>query len=100
MALTCSRRRLEVLLRNSIEVSPNYQIIVDRVNNNDTFDINVELSPKFNGDVDAEKRKLETQLQSTLGIKAKVHIVFFNLSLVFTVHSIDVLGYIVYTITL
>ena len=64
----------EVLLKNSIEVSPNYQIIVDRVNNTDTFDINVELSPKFNGDVEAEKHKLETQLRSMLGIGAKVHL--------------------------
>lgn len=64
----------EVLLKNSIEVSPNYQIIVDRVNNTDTFDINVELSPKFVGDVDAEKRKLEEQLRSMLGISAKVHL--------------------------
>ena len=64
----------EVLLKNSIEVSPNYQIIVDRVNNTDTFDINVELSPKFNGDVEAEKRSLENQLRSTLGIGAKIHL--------------------------
>ncbi len=64
----------EVLLKNSIEVSPNYQIIVDRVNNTDTFDINVELSPKFNGDVEAEKRSLENQLRSTLGIGVKIHL--------------------------
>ena len=64
----------EVLLRNSIEVSPNYQIVVDRVNNTDTFDINVELSPRFTGDVEAEKRNLETQLRATLGIGAKVHL--------------------------
>ncbi len=64
----------EVLLRNSIEVSPNYQIVVDRVNNTDTFDINVELSPRFTGDVDAEKRKLESQLRAQLGIGAKVHL--------------------------
>ena len=64
----------EVLLRNSIEVSPNYQIVVDRVNNTDTFDINVELSPRFTGDVDAEKRKLELQLRAQLGIGAKVHL--------------------------
>ena len=48
--------------------------MVDRVNNTDTFDINVELSPKFTGDVEAEKRKLESQLHSSLGIKAKVHL--------------------------
>lgn len=64
----------EVLLKNSIEVSPNYQIVVDRVNNTDTFDINVELSPRFDGDVEAEKRSLEGQLRSTLGIGAKIHL--------------------------
>lgn len=64
----------EVLLKNSIEVSPNYQIVVDRVNNTDTFDINVELSPKFDGDVEAEKRSLEGQLRSTLGIGVKIHL--------------------------
>ncbi len=64
----------EVLLRNSIEVSPNYQIFVDRVNNTDTLDINVELSPKFNGDVETEKHNLESQLRSALGIGAKVHL--------------------------
>jgi len=64
----------EVLLKNSIEVSPNYQILVDRVNNTDTLDINVELSPKFNGNVDDEKKSLEAQLRATLGIGAKVHL--------------------------
>ena len=64
----------EVLLKNSIEVSPNYQILVDRVNNTDTLDINVELSPKFNGNVENEKKSLEAQLRSTLGIGAKVHL--------------------------
>ncbi|MDY3031298.1 MAG: phenylacetate--CoA ligase [Clostridia bacterium] len=64
----------EVLLKNSIEVSPNYQILVDRVNNTDTLDINVELSPKFNGNVEDEKKSLEAQLRSTLGIGAKVHL--------------------------
>ena len=47
----------EVLLRVNEDVTPNYQIIVDRVNNNDTFDINVEMSEKM------------------FGIGAKVHLV-------------------------
>ena len=64
----------EVLLKNSIEVSPNYQILVDRVNNTDTLDINVELSPQFKGNVDDEKKSLENQLRATLGIGAKVHL--------------------------
>ena len=64
----------EVLLKNSIEVSPNYQILVDRVNNTDTLDINVELSPRFNGNVEDEKKSLENQLRAMLGIGAKVHL--------------------------
>ena len=64
----------EVLLKNSIEVSPNYQILVDRVNNTDTLDINVELSPQFKGNVEDEKKSLEAQLRATLGIGAKVHL--------------------------
>ena len=64
----------EVLLKNSIEVSPNYQILVDRVNNTDTLDINVELSPQFKGNVEDEKKSLENQLRAMLGIGAKVHL--------------------------
>ena len=33
-----------VLLKEGYE--PNYQIIVDRVNNNDTFEVNVEMNPE------------------------------------------------------
>ena len=70
----------EVLLKVSGgEITPNYQIMVDRVNNVDTFDVNVEMSESFFSDNIKEVEKLEKhiteQLRSTLGIGAKVHLV-------------------------
>ena len=70
----------EVLLKVSGgEITPNYQIIVDRVNNTDTFDVNVEMSESFFSDNVKEIEKFEKfvteQLRSMLGIGAKVHLV-------------------------
>lgn len=70
----------EVLLKVSGgEITPNYQIIVDRVNNVDTLDINVEMSEQLlSGDSSAVKAiedKIVAKLRSTLGIGAKVHLV-------------------------
>lgn len=70
----------EVLLKVSgKDITPNYQIIVDRVNNTDTFDVNVEMSESFFSDNIRQIEKLEKsiteQLRSTLGIGAKVHLV-------------------------
>ena len=57
----------------------NYQIIVDRVNNSDTLDINVEMTPeKFTdnlGEVAEMEKKLVSALKAMLGIYAKVHLV-------------------------
>ena len=70
----------EVLLKVSgDDITPNYQIIIDRVNNTDTFDINVEMSEKLLSDdvksiVKIEKDIVE-KLRSTLGIGVKVHLV-------------------------
>ncbi|MBE5927748.1 MAG: phenylacetate--CoA ligase, partial [Lachnospiraceae bacterium] len=56
----------------------NYQIIVDRVNNVDTFDINVEMPPEKFSDVvskvTAMEKELVAALKSMLGIVAKVHL--------------------------
>ncbi len=70
----------EVLLKVcGQDVTPNYQIVVDRVNNNDTFDVNVEMSESFFTDdirsIDRLERLLVERLRSTLGIGAKVHLV-------------------------
>ena len=69
----------EVLLKMGGAVTPNYQIVVGRVNNTDTLDIDVEMSPEFMSDdvksVVAIEKKLVARLRSTLGIGAKVHLV-------------------------
>ncbi|MBO4319485.1 MAG: phenylacetate--CoA ligase [Treponema sp.] len=66
-----------VLLQNNYP--PNYQIIVGRENNTDTFEIKVEMTPEKFSDVVAENHKqeraLETALLSVLQIKAKVTLV-------------------------
>ncbi len=59
--------------------TPNYQIIVDRVNNNDTLDVNVEIAPEQFSDTVKElsnaEHKLESAITTMLGIKPKVHLV-------------------------
>ena len=70
----------EVLLKDSgNQITPNYQIVVDRVNNVDTFDINVEMSEAFFSDnvkaIENLERTITGQLREMLGISAKVHLV-------------------------
>lgn len=66
-----------VLINNGY--AANYQIIVDRVNHTDTFDINVEMTPDMFtdnvGEIQGRKKILEDGLRSMLGIKAKVNLV-------------------------
>lgn len=58
---------------------PNYQIIVDRVNNSDTFDVVVELPPEqFSdkvSDIQNKEKYLESAMRTMLGIGPKVHLV-------------------------
>lgn len=57
----------------------NYQIVVDRVNNSDTLDIMVEMTPEMFSDSMAQITRLEKELVSALkamlGIQAKVKLV-------------------------
>ena len=59
--------------------APNYQIVVDRVNNTDTLDVNVELAPEAFSDtvkeVTAAEKKLAEAIKTMLGINPKVHLV-------------------------
>ena len=64
----------EVLLKHSDVVSANYQIIVGRKNNTDTFDINVERQPEYSGPAEFVENMLVSKLRSQLGIGAKVHL--------------------------
>ena len=66
-----------VLLNNGY--AANYLIIVDRKDNTDTFDVQVEMTPEMFtdnlGEVNAMQKKLMDDLKSMLGIKANVTLV-------------------------
>ena len=66
-----------VLLKEGYE--PNYQIVVDRVGNTDTFDVNVEMNPdKFTDTVRGvteQEQALANAMKIMLGINPKVHLV-------------------------
>ena len=59
--------------------APNYLIEVDRVNNTDTLDINVELTEEqFSDtvkDIQSKERELVEAIKTILGINPKVHLV-------------------------
>lgn len=59
--------------------APNYQIEVDRVNNTDTLDINVEMTAEQFSDtvkgIQQKERELVDAIKTILGITPKVHLV-------------------------
>ena len=61
------------------EITPNYFITVDRVDNNDTFDLDVEMSEAFFSDdvksIAAVEKQIAEKLRSALGLGVKVHLV-------------------------
>ena len=66
-----------VLLNEGYE--PNYQIVVDRKNNTDTFEVNVEMTAdKFTdkvGDILKLEKSLAAAMRAMLGINPAVHLV-------------------------
>ena len=70
--------QIETVLLNE-GYQPNYQIIVDRVNNTDTFEVNVEMNPEQFTDKVSEilgmERKLSEAMKIMLGINPKVRLV-------------------------
>ena len=70
--------QIETVLLNH-GYAANYQIIVDRVNNTDTLDVQVEMTPEMFtdnlGEISERQKKLVDGLKSMLGIKAKVTLV-------------------------
>ena len=66
-----------VLLKEGYE--PNYQIVIDRVNNNDTFDVMVEMTSDNFSDtvsgVTAQEKSLANAMKIMLGINPTVHLV-------------------------
>ena len=70
--------QIETVLLNE-GYSPNYQIEVDRVGNNDTLDVYVELRPDQLSDkisdIQAREKHLESAMRTMLGIGPKMHLV-------------------------
>jgi phenylacetate-CoA ligase len=70
--------QIETVLLNE-GYSPNYQIVVDRAKNNDTFDVYVELNPdQFSdkiADIQNREHALEAAMRTMLGIGPKMHLV-------------------------
>ena len=70
--------QIETVLLNH-GYAANYQIVVDRVNNTDTLDVQVEMTPEMFtdnvGEVEERQKALVDGLKSMLGIKAKVSLV-------------------------
>lgn len=61
------------------DVTPNYLITVDRVDNNDTFDLDVEMSDELFSDdlksVSRVEKAITEKLRSALGLGVRVHLV-------------------------
>ena len=68
--------QVEAALINVEEVTPHYMMIVDRVNNLDTLEIQVEVDVKYYTDeirgIEALTKKIAGVIQSALGISAKI----------------------------
>ena len=70
--------QIETVLLNK-GYTPNYQIEVNRVNNTDTLDINVELTSeeykKAKNELEIREKKLASAIKTMLGISPRVHLV-------------------------
>ena len=70
--------QIETVLLNE-GYTPNYKIEVDRVNNSDTLDVYVELSPEQFSDTvsgyTAQEKSLAAAIKTMLGIQPVVHLV-------------------------
>ena len=71
--------QIEAALTDVEEVTPHYMMIVDRVNNLDTLEIQLEVAPKFYTDeirkIEALTKKISHVIQQALGINAKIKLV-------------------------
>lgn len=71
--------QIESILLEMSETKPHYLIIVDRINNLDTLELQVEVDEKFFQDkislLEDLKNKLQNNLESTLGLSIKVNLV-------------------------
>ncbi len=71
--------QVESVILELQEFEPYYQVVVDRMNNTDTFEIHVEVRPEYYSDemnrILALKKKITNRLQSVIGLQPNVKIV-------------------------
>ena len=71
--------QIEGVLIAAGQTSLHYKMIVDRVNNQDTLEVLVEMTDEFEFDVvrvvQSKQKEIESSIHSTLGITAKVRLV-------------------------
>jgi len=71
--------QVESVLLEMSEIKPHYLLVVDRVNNLDTIELQVEVDDAFFQDkisqLQALRQKIQNNLESTLGIGIKVNLV-------------------------
>ena len=68
--------QIEAAIMNVAGVSPHYMIYVDRINNLDVIEIDIELAgnltPDRVSDIESIKKKVETEINSYIGLSAKI----------------------------
>ena len=71
--------QVESVILELPEFDPHYLIVVDRVNNTDTFQIQVEVRPEYYTDemnkLLALKKKIANRMQSVIGLQPDIKIV-------------------------
>jgi phenylacetate-CoA ligase len=71
--------QVESVLLSMGSTAPHYQLIVDRIDNTDVLEIKVELTPEMFSDeiknLNVQEAKIKSQIESTLGIAAKITLV-------------------------
>jgi phenylacetate-CoA ligase len=71
--------QIESVLLSMGDVTPHYQIVVDRVNNADTMTVEIEVSEAMFTDnikgLESIEKKISSQINSVLGIGAKIRLV-------------------------
>ena len=63
----------------SLGMEPNYQIVVDRINNLDVMTVKIEMSDSLFSDsvrqVEDQENRIKAAMQATLGVSAKIQLV-------------------------
>jgi len=71
--------QIEAILLTYGELEPHYMILVDRINNLDRMEVQIEMTKAFFSDsvreIETIERRLTADIQATLGISAKITLV-------------------------